>query len=233
LCLLPLLEIMSGTLYGIILSPNVQRVLLVAYELGIDLKQQQIDFIGREHKQAPFLEKNPFGEIPVYESADKSVSLFESRGIAHYLDATKGGKLGKYGPTAEYGLVENWISVETFQFNKLAGLVALEGLVKPKLRGLPLDAAALETAKKNLDGLLAIYEKHLTHHEYLAGSEYTLADLFHIPIGGGVFNVVYPESLVAHPHVKKWWEKISGRPASEKVHHEVQEAFKALQAARK
>jgi glutathione S-transferase len=49
---------MSGTLYGLILSPNVARAYIVAKYLGIDLKSASVNLGAGEHKAEPYISIN-------------------------------------------------------------------------------------------------------------------------------------------------------------------------------
>jgi Glutathione S-transferase, N-terminal domain len=49
---------MSGTLYGVVLSPNFTRAYIVAKYLGIDLKHSFVNLVAGEHKAEPFISIN-------------------------------------------------------------------------------------------------------------------------------------------------------------------------------
>jgi glutathione S-transferase len=56
------------TLHGPISSFCSRRVLIVAKELGIDLKVVTVDVAGAEHKSEGYVtSKQPFGQFPVLE----------------------------------------------------------------------------------------------------------------------------------------------------------------------
>ncbi len=46
---------------------------------------------------------------------------------------------------------------------------------------------------------------------------FTLADLFHLPYGEKLFKAGEGELIDSRPHVKQWWNKISGRAAWKSV----------------
>ncbi|KAJ7972927.1 Glutathione S-transferase family protein [Quillaja saponaria] len=52
-------------------------------EKNIDFELVPVNLTAGEHKQPPFLSKNPFGQIPVLEDGD--LTLFESRAITQYV----------------------------------------------------------------------------------------------------------------------------------------------------
>ena len=56
------------TLYGFSIATCTQRVAVVLHEKGVPFKLVSIDMKNGEHKSAPYLEKQPFGQIPVLVS---------------------------------------------------------------------------------------------------------------------------------------------------------------------
>jgi len=200
---------MAAKLWGTVVSPNYQRVLVVALELQVPVEEKFVNLLTGEHKKPEFVAKHPLGEVPLWEGADNLV-VFESRAITRYLAVLKGHFLPIADP-AKYAVVESWINVEQSNFQVNAGGIAWETFYK-NYRGLQADLAAVEAYKGKLNSLLAAYEKQLEKHEYLAGNEVTLADLHHLPIGTIVFGHLLPTLLDGFPHVKAWFGKLSARP---------------------
>ena len=54
-------------IHGITLSPNVQMVIFICKELGLEYEVVPVDISTGVQKTEPFLQKNPFGQIPVLE----------------------------------------------------------------------------------------------------------------------------------------------------------------------
>src|SRR5262245_48391625 len=69
-------------------STCTRKVLMTLAETETPYEFSVVDFAKGEHKQAPHLEKQPFGRIPVLE--DGAFSFFESRAICRYLDEKAG-----------------------------------------------------------------------------------------------------------------------------------------------
>lgn len=70
-------------IYGHSKSTSVQRVLVVLKEKQVQYELVPVDFFGGEHTQAPFLRKNPFGQIPYID--DDGFILYESLAISKYI----------------------------------------------------------------------------------------------------------------------------------------------------
>jgi len=55
--------------------------------------------------------------------------------------------------------------------------------------------------------------KILAKQPYLAGQEFTLADLFHLPYGAWLVKLGEGNVFESRPNVKKWWDRITSRPS--------------------
>merc|ERR1712226_1599351 len=63
-------EKMAMKLYGLPMSTCTTRVMACLHEKGADFELVPVNLGTGEHKQPPFLSKNPFGQIPVLEDGD-------------------------------------------------------------------------------------------------------------------------------------------------------------------
>ncbi|PKA53757.1 Glutathione S-transferase F7 [Apostasia shenzhenica] len=128
--------------------------------------------------------------------------LAESRAIAKYLAAHYGPGLLKFGSKAESAAVEVWLEVESQEFNPSASVIVSEGLLKPLLyRGSP-DLAVVKAQEAKLSQVLDVYEKRLSESKYLAGAEFTLADLNHYPYIYSLLKTPQERLTTSRPHVK-------------------------------
>lgn len=71
--------------------PNPARIRIVLAEKALDARIEfvSVDLIGAEHKQTPFLARNPSGVLPVLE-LDDGTYISESTAITEYLDNLDG-----------------------------------------------------------------------------------------------------------------------------------------------
>jgi len=212
-----------GTLYGFHLSPNLYRPLLVANHVGVEVKLVEVDILTKENKKDAFLALQPFGEVPAFETEDKKVHLFESRAVARYFDAIKGGHLLQLNDPAQYGLVETWASVEASNFDRPAFALTVEIVFKPAVFKQQPDQAEVKKLKDTLSKVLDVYEKQLSKKSYLTGDKISIADLFHVPL---LYYLTAPNAepdlVDNHPNVKKWWNKLSSLPAWKKTLEQTQ-----------
>lgn len=142
----------------------------------------------------------------------------ESRAIARYY-ATKYAEQGTdlLGKTLEQrAIVEQWMEVEANYFNVVVLPLVINIVFKPKLE--PSDVALVEELKVKFENVLDVYENRLATNPYLAGADFTLADLTHMPGMRYIMNEAGLSGLVtSRENVNRWWDEISARPAWKKL----------------
>nr|ALY05892.1 GST3 [Litchi chinensis] len=208
---------MALKLYGAPMSTCTARVLVSLHEKDLDFELIPVDLFAGEHKQPPFVSKNPFGLIPVLEDGD--LTLFESRAIASYV-AEKfketGTDLIRHQDLKEAALVRVWIEVESQQYNPAISPIVYQHFVAP-MQGKSPDQTIIDANVEKLGRVLDIYEAKLSKSKYLAGDFYSLADLSHLPYTYYLMKTPCASLINERPRVKAWWEDISSRPAFKKV----------------
>ncbi|KAJ7825318.1 glutathione S-transferase, partial [Mycena leptocephala] len=78
---------------------------------------------------------------------------------------------------------------------------------------LPVDKAGLDEAITKLSAKLDAYEIILGKQKYLAGDEFTLADLFHVGFGTTCATAGCDLLTSKGPNVARWWNDITSRPS--------------------
>lgn len=146
-----------------------------------------------------------------------------------------GKKLIPKGDDKAYGRFEQACSVEQSYFAAAAETIGTELVIKPyiysclsrtcccppctlanqrlhRTKGLGLpDEARVAQAEKDLDTVLAVYDKILAKQKYLAGDELTLADLFHLPNGAALKAGKWKEVFDKYPNADKWFKGLQER----------------------
>jgi glutathione S-transferase len=159
------------TVYGLAFATCTRRVLMTLEELGASYELKPVDVIGGENKRPEFLERHPFGQIPVFY--DDDFKIFESRAICRYLaDVVKGPVELLPKDPKQRALVEQWISVESSNYvpEKL-----VNELVFKKWRGIEADEKVVAESKKKLPEVFAILNKHLEGRNFMVGDNLTIA----------------------------------------------------------
>ncbi|KDP36862.1 hypothetical protein JCGZ_08153 [Jatropha curcas] len=204
--------------YGPTLSPAVCRVLACLIEKDVNFQLIPINMSKGEHKKPEFLKIQPFGQVPAFQ--DESISLFESRAICRYICEKypdKGYK-GLYGtnPLAKAS-IDQWVEAEGQSYNAPSGALLFQLALAPRMN-IPQDQGIIKQNEEKLGKVLDVYEKRLGESRFLAGDEFSLADLSHLP------NTQYlvaatdrAELITSKQNVGRWWSEISNRQSWKKV----------------
>ncbi|KAJ7486766.1 glutathione S-transferase [Mycena latifolia] len=173
-----------------------------------------------ESKTPEFLAKHPFGQVPVID--DDGFILYESRAICRYLAEKYAEQGTPLIPTTlkDKALFEQAASIEFANFTPPATKVGIEVMYKPRLN-LPVDDAILTQGLAELSAKLDVYEVILGKQRYLAGNEFTLADLFHLYYAS-VFDDAGGVDIMTTkgPNVARWWKDLTQRPTWVKLRDE-------------
>jgi GST-like protein len=160
-----------------------------------------------------FVEINPNSKIPAMldTSMDPPLRLFESGSILLYL----ADKFGAFIPQDIRGRTEclNWLFWQMGSAPFVGGGFGHFYAYAPEKYEYPINRYTMET-KRQLD----VLDRQLANNPYIAGDEYSIADMAIWPwYGGIVTNQVYgaAEFLDAqsYTHLMRWAEKIAARPA--------------------
>ncbi|KAM1033886.1 hypothetical protein FF1_037322 [Malus domestica] len=208
---------MGMKVHGVAVSTCTSRVLTILHEKGLDFELVPVNLLAGEHKQPPFLAKNPFGQIPVLEDGD--LTLFESRAITAYVAEKfkeNGVDLIRHNNLNEAALVKVWTEVESQSFHPAISPIVFQHIIVP-MRGQTPDQAVIDANLEKLAKVLDVYEDRLSSTKYLAGDFYSLADLHHLSYTYYFMKTPGASLVNERPHVKAWWEDISSRPAFKKV----------------
>ena len=197
------------TVYGHPLSTCTRKVLTTLLENGTSYEFVLVDLMKGEHKQPAHLARQPFGQVPALD--DSGFMLFESRAICRYLNETSGGKLV---PSDARGraLMEQWISVETSNFTPHAMKFVYHYIFQRAQ-----EPAVLEAAEAKVTEALGIMDAHLAKHPYLAGEQFSLADISFMPYVDYVMMTPAKSMFAKWPNVTAWWNKVSGRATWKKA----------------
>ena len=198
-------------------STCTRRVLTALEETGTPFDLQTVDFAAGEQKTPEYKQKHqPFGKIPALHEDDFHV--YESRAMTRYV-AEKFDKTGKLYPAdaRKRAVIEQWISVETSYYNAAEKLVG-ELFFKPVFFKLQPDATVVAAEDVRLHEALAVLNKRLGESKYLAGEDFTVADIVYMPYTDYLLQISqYANVLDKYENVTRWWKDISGRSAWKKV----------------
>ncbi len=181
------------------LSGHAHRVELFAGLAGIDHELVDVDVLKGEHKQQPFLDINPFGQIPVIEHGD--VTLADSNAILVYLAKTFAPDWLPEEPEAA-AQVQRFLSTAAGEIKYgpcTARLIVVLGAPLDAERAAAISAWAFERI-----------EAHLQGRQWLVGDRPTLAD-----VAIYSYTARAPEgnvSLDAYPEIRAWLARVEALP---------------------
>jgi GSH-dependent disulfide-bond oxidoreductase len=166
-----------------------------------------------EQFSSGFVGANPNSKIPALfdHSTATPTRVFESGSILLYLAE----KFGEFLPKDAAGRAEalNWLFWQMGSAPYLGGGFGHFYAYAPEKFQYPIDRFTMET-KRQLD----VLEKTLAERPYIAGDEYTIADIAIFPwygalVLGRLYDAAEFLSVGDYKHVLNWAEKIDARPA--------------------
>ncbi|KAJ7347507.1 hypothetical protein DFH08DRAFT_699355, partial [Mycena albidolilacea] len=139
----------------------------------------RVDMGADEHKMPELLAMHPFGQVSVV--MPDGFALYENRAICRYITEVR--RPGQYASPAqivrERITFEHAAAVEAVGFHPAVLKYCGRHSGKCNHRSLPLDQVSLDIAVAELSAKLDVYEVILETYKFLAGDEFTLADLCH------------------------------------------------------
>ena len=200
-------------------TPNGVKVTTMLEELlalghsGAEYDAWLIKIGDGEQFGSGFVEANPNSKIPALldRSGPKPIRVFESGAILLYLAE----KFGAFLPTEAGARAEclSWLFWQMGSAPYLGGGFGHFYAYAPTKIEYAIDRFAMET-KRQLD----VLDRQLAGNEYVAGSEYTIADIAIWPWYGGLVKGWLYEAaeflaVQDYKHVQRWADAIGDRPA--------------------
>ena len=200
-------------------TPNGIKASAVLEETGLAYEPHLVDFGANDQMSPEFLSLNPNNKIPAIIDPNgpegNAIGLWESGAILVYI-AEKAGMLL---PTDVAGRA-NTLQWLMFQMGGAGPIFGQFGFFH-KFAGSEIeDKRPYERYQNESKRLLGVIEQQLKKSEFIAGSEYTIADIALWPWIKtlGVFYDASDElELDTFPTTGKWLDKCSERPASKKA----------------
>ena len=199
-------------------TPNGQKVTIMLEELlalgesGAEYDAWYIDIQKGDQFGSGFVDINPNSKIPamVDHSTHPALRVFESGSILLYLAE----KFGRFIPDSQPGRMEclNWLFWQMGSAPYLGGGFGHFYSYAPAKFEYAINRFTMET-KRQLD----VLDKHLAGNEYLAGDEYSIADMAVWPwYGNVVHGTVYDAAefldAQSYTHLLRWTGQIAQRP---------------------
>jgi GSH-dependent disulfide-bond oxidoreductase len=190
-------------------TPNGNKVVIMLEEVGAAYELMPVNLTRGEQRDPAFLRLNPNGKIPAIVDTDgpggEPFALAESGAILVYL----ADKFGRFVPPhpRERFVVLQWIM---FQMGHVGPMV---GQLHHFMASAPAgNDYAVERYRREGERLMGVLDGRLAESAYLAGSDYSIADICTWPwIRSWVHTTKQP--LGRRPALTRWYEAIAARPA--------------------
>ncbi len=189
-------------------TPNGWKVSIALEELGLPYTTRLLTLSKLEQKEPWFLEINPNGRIPAIIDHDAGdFAVFESGAILIYL-AEKTGKLLPVEPKARSRVLQ-WLMFQ------MGGIGPMMGQANVFFRYAPEKIPyAIDRYQREVRRLFEVLERQLAGHEFVAGADYSIADIALFPwVAGYEWSGV---SIAGLPGLQRWLERVGSRPAVQK-----------------
>lgn len=186
-------------------TPNGFKVSIALEELGLPYEVRPVDIRSGEQFAPAFLRISPNNKIPAIVDGDAGgLSIFESGAILTYL-AEKTHRLLAPGGRARYGALE-WLFFQVGGVGPMLGQATHFRSYAPEK--LPYAIARYTNEAKRLFGVL---DRRLAEAKYLAGDEYTIADIANLP--WLLLHERLDIAIADTPHLARWIDELRARPA--------------------
>lgn len=188
-----------------------ERVVWLCEELGLpyDLVHYTRDAVTR--LSPPELKAlHPLGAAPLIE--DGPLLLAESAAIVEYIIVKHGGGRLKLGPDhTDYARYLYW-----FHFANGNLMPVIGRMMSVSRSQLPPDHPVQQNAEVRLERVLALVEARLGEATWLAGEEFTAADVMSVfPLS--TMRLFQPLDLTPYPNIRAYLQRIGARPAYQRA----------------
>jgi GST-like protein len=197
-------------------SPNVQKIFIMLEECGLPYTMHPVDVWKGDQFAPEFTKINPLQKVPAIVDSDgpagKPYTVIESGAILMYL-AEKTGKFIPHDPLKRNDVIQ-WLMVQMANLGPMSGQLVHFSRFAPA--GNDYGHSRYRTM---VNKIFDVYEQRLATQPYVAGGEYTIADIAAFPWLRNVELLAI--DLGKRPHVKAWVDKITARDAVKRAYAKI------------
>jgi GSH-dependent disulfide-bond oxidoreductase len=188
-------------------TPNGFKVSIALEELGLPYTVCVVDLRRGEQFAPEFLRISPNNKIPaIVDKAAGELPVFESGAILTYLADKTGRLLAKEGRD-RYAALE-WLFFQVGHVGPTLG--QFHHFANYATEKLPYAIERFTNEAKRVCGVL---DRRLGESRYLAGAEYSIADIANFP---WLLSAGKSVDLASYPHLTRWIDELKARPAVER-----------------
>jgi len=202
-------------------TPNGLKVRLFLEEAKLPYRIVPVRLSKGEQHRPDYVAIAPNSRIPaiVDDDGDTPLAMFESGAIMLYL-AEKSGRLI---PADMHGRAEvlQWLFWQMSALGPIAGQIGHFNVFAPER--VPY---AIDRFSRELRRLYGVLDMRLRDREFIAGS-YSIADIACYP--WIVPHRGHGQRLEEFPHLRRWFDAMSARPATVRVYEDVEDVYAPAQ----
>ena len=195
-------------------TPNGHKITLFLEEAGLPYVVRPVNIGKGDQFQPDFLAFSPNNKMPAIidrapADGGAPVSVFESGAILLYL----ANKTGRFFGTD----VRKKVEVNQWLMWQMAGLGPMTGqyghftVYAPEKIDYAIDRYTREVQR-----LLGVLDRHLAGRAFIAGDEYSIADMAAYPWINPYTKA--PLDLEPYPELRRWHAAIAARPATQRAY---------------
>ena len=189
-------------------TPNGHKVHIMLEECGLPYRVHAVDIGAGDQFKREFLAISPNNKIPAIvdpEGPDgQPISLFESGAILLYL-AAKADRFLPKDVRAKYEVLQ-WLMFQMGGVGPMLGQAHHFRIYAPEKIPYAIDRYTNEAHR-----LYGVLNRRLANHKYIAGAEYSIADIATFPWLRSWKNQGI--NWDDFPHLRGWFDEVSARPA--------------------
>lgn len=192
-------------------TPNSYKISIMLEECGLEYDVKPVHLFEGEQHGEEFLTLNPNGKMPVLQDnrgpGDKPITIFESGAILIYL-AEKTGQFYPASGPEKYTTLQ-WLMWQMAGFGPMLGQAHHFRQYAPEKI-----EYGIERYTNEANRLYDVLEKRLDDAQYLAGDDYSIADMATYP--WALSFEKQGVELSTRPNVMRWMSSLGSRDAVKK-----------------
>lgn len=204
---------MALKLYAFPPSPRSFKVLWAAHQIGIEYELQFVNLAKGDHRKPDYAALNPNVRAPVLD--DGGFLLWESNAIVEYLASLKPASGALPQETRARLAITKWMYWESAHWDQACAIFAFQRVVKRLFAMGEPDAAEIARGSQLFERAGQVLDSELNKHRYVAGDQFTAADL---SVGADLCIAEMAEyPMAAFAGIQRWYDELRSMPSWQKT----------------
>ncbi|WP_205826790.1 glutathione S-transferase family protein [Mesorhizobium zhangyense] len=189
-------------------TPNSMKVAVLLQELELPFTVKPIDIFKGEQHSSAFKAINPNAKVPAI--VDGKTVVFDSHAILLYLADRHGAFLPE--DRTEYATMLSWLMLVATGLSPFSGQAIHFMHYAPEQIPYAINRYTKEVARH-----YAVLDQRLAQTRYLAGDNYTIADMALWGWAASAGYIFGADGLTAYPNVERFMAEMAARPAVQRA----------------